>query len=476
MPVKTIIPPSADGVSRRKFLKNAGVAAAAFTIVPRFVLGGNGFVAPSDTLYVAGIGAGGKGRSDLEEMAKSPKVKIVALCDVDDREAVTSRTNFPAAPYYKDFRQMLDKESHIDACTVSTPDHTHAVAAMAAIVRGKHVYVQKPLTHDIYEARMLTEAARKHKVVTQMGNQGGSGSDVRKLKEWYDAGLLGDVHTVTCWTNRPVWPQGVATPTGKFAIPKELDWDLWLGTAKAIDYNPAYLPFNWRGWWNFGTGALGDMACHIMDPVFRVLPIDYPSEVECSATTAWTGVFQEASFNDSCPASSIVHFTYPGKNGKPDIQLSWMDGGLLPRRPTELLPDEPMGNGDGGVIFEGTKGKMMADCYGENPRLLPTRLMTEVTLPPQKLARVPEGHYLQWANACMKGFGNAVTSSPFDYAGPFTESILMGNLAIRSYNLKVNNGFPGRKKLLWDARNMKITNFDEANAFVKREYRMGWSL
>ncbi len=476
MPVKTIISPSADDVSRRKFLKNAGVAAAAFTIVPRFVLGGNGFVAPSDTLYIAGIGAGGKGRSDLEEMAKSPKVKIVALCDVDDREAVTSRKNFPAAPYYKDFRQMLDKESHIDACTVSTPDHTHAVAAMAAIVRGKHVYVQKPLTHDIYEARMLTEAARKHKVVTQMGNQGGSGSDVRKLKEWYDAGLMGDVHTVTCWTNRPVWPQGVATPTGKFVVPTELDWDLWLGTAKAIDYNPAYLPFNWRGWWNFGTGALGDMACHIMDPVFRVLPIDYPSEVECSATTAWIGNFQEASFNDSCPSSSIVHFTYPGKNGKPDIQLSWMDGGLLPRRPVELLPDEPMGNEDGGVIFEGTKGKMMADCYGENPRLLPTRLMKDVTLPPQKLARVPEGHYLQWANACMKGFGNAVTSSPFDYAGPFTESILMGNLAIRSYNLKVNNGFPGRKKLLWDAKNMKITNFDEANAFVKREYRMGWSL
>src|SRR5260221_1611394 len=476
MPLKTITPTSAHSASRRTFLKNAGVAAAAFTIVPRFVLGGNGFVAPSDTLYIAGIGAGGKGESDLEQMAKSPNVKIVALCDVDDRQAVKSRKNFPVAPYYKDFRQMLDKESHIDACTVSTPDHTHAVAAMAAIVRGKHVYVQKPLTHDIYEARMLTEAARKHKVVTQMGNQGGSGSDVRKLKEWYDAGLMGDVHTVTCWTNRPVWPQGVATPTGKFVGPTELEWALWLGTATAIDYNPAYLPFNWRGWWKFGTGALGDMACHIMDPVFRVLPIDYPSEVECSATTAWIGNFQEASFNDSCPSSSIVHFTYPGKNGKPDIQLSWMDGGLLPRRPVELLPDEPMGNEDGGVIFEGTKGKMMADCYGENPRLLPTRLMTEVALPPQKLARVPEGHYLQWANACMKGFGNAVTSAPFDYAGPFTESILMGNLAIRSYNLKVNNGFPGRKKLLWDAKNMKITNFDEANAFVKREYRMGWSL
>src|SRR5882757_6353067 len=464
-------------ISRRKFITQAGAAATAFTILPRFVLGGKGFIAPSDTLYIAGIGAGGKGTSDLAEMAKSPHVKIAALCDVDDRQAAESRKNFPQAKYYKDFRALLDKEDKgIDACTVSTPDHTHAVAAMAAMTRGKHVYVQKPLTHDIYEARMLTEAARKYRVVTQMGNQGGSGDDVRKMKEWYNAGLIGDVTKVVCWTNRPVWPQGVPTPKGSHEVPKELDWDLWLGTSKKIDFNPAYLPFNWRGWWSFGTGALGDMACHIMDPVFRILPIDYPKEVECSLSTIWNGVFAESHYDESCPVSSIVHFKYPGKEGKPDVELTWMDGGLLPKRPNELGPDEAMGNWDGGVIFEGTKGKMMADCYGENPRLLPTRLMKEVILPPQKLPRVPEGHYLQWANACMKGFGNAVTSSPFDYAGPFTESILMGNLAIRSYNLKVNNGFPGRKKLLWDAKNMKITNFDEANAFVKREYRMGWSL
>ncbi len=473
MPAKKIIPPSSE--SRRTFLKNAGMAAG-FMIVPRFVLGGPGYVAPSDTLYIVGIGAGGKGESDLAEMGKSPHTKIVAYADVDERQITTTKKNFPSAAYYKDFRTMLDKEKNIDACTVSTPDHTHAVAAMAAITRGKHVYVQKPLTHDIYEARMLTEAARKYKVVTQMGNQGGSGNDVRKLKEWYDAGLVGDVHTVTCWTNRPVWPQGVPTPTGKFDVPKELDWDLWLGTAKAIDYNPAYLPFNWRGWWNFGTGALGDMACHIMDPVFRVLPIDYPSEVECSVSTIWTGVFQEGQYTDSCPTSSIVHFRYPGKNGKPDIQLTWMDGGLLPRRPLELLPDEAMGNWDGGVIFEGTKGKVMADCYGENPRLLPTKLMKEVTLPAEKYPRVPEGHYVQWVNACLKGFGNAQTSSPFDYAGPFTESVLMGNLAIRSYGIKNGNSYPGRKKLLWDAKNMKITNFDAANAFVRRDYRNGWSI
>jgi predicted dehydrogenase len=463
-------------ISRRKFIAQAATASAAITILPRHVLG-KGYIAPSDTLYIAGIGAGGKGTSDIAEMAKSPHVKIVALCDVDDRQAVESRKNFPNAKYYKDFRVMLDKENKgIDACTISTPDHMHGVAAMAAITRGKHVYVQKPLTHDIYEARMLTEAARKYKVVTQMGNQGGSGDDVRKAKEWYDAGLIGDVTKVICWTNRPVWPQGVPTPTGKHSVPKELDWDLWLGTAKKIDFNPAYLPFNWRGWWHFGTGALGDMACHIMDPVFRILPIDYPTEVECSTSTIWNGVFSESHNDDSCPVSSIVHFKYPGKNGKPDIELTWMDGGLLPKRPNELLPDEPMGGWDGGVIFEGTKGKMMADCYGANPRLLPTKLMKEVSFPAETLARVPEGHYVQWVNACLKGYGNAVTSSHFDYAGPFTESVLMGNLAIRSYTIRKGDQYPGRKKLLWDAKNMKITNFDEANQFVKREYREGWSL
>ncbi|MBS1489774.1 MAG: Gfo/Idh/MocA family oxidoreductase [Bacteroidetes bacterium] len=471
-------------LSRRKFITQAATSAAAFTILPRFVLG-KGYIAPSDTLYIAGIGVGGKGASDLTGFAGSadgkekgsPHAKVVFLCDVDDRQTMESKRNFPNAKLYKDFRKMLDKEHKgIDAVSVSTPDHTHAVAAMAAMQLGKHVYVQKPLTHDIYEARMLTEAARQYKVITQMGNQGGSGDDVRTTKEWYDAGLIGDVTKVICWTNRPVWPQGVPTPQGKFDIPKELDWDLWLGPAKQIDYNPAYLPFNWRGWWNFGTGALGDMACHIMDPVFRILPIDYPSEVECSTSTIWNGVFAEAKYIDSCPVSSIVHFKYPGKNGKPDISLTWMDGGLLPQRPAELLPDEPMGDWSGGVIFEGTKGKIMADCYGANPRLLPTRLMKETALPKPTLARVPEGHYVQWVNACLKGYGNAETSSHFDYAGPFTESVLMGNLAIRSYMLSQGDKYPGRKKLLWDAKNMKITNFEEANQFVKREYRNGWKL
>lgn len=471
--------------SRRAFLKTLGLAGAAFTILPRHVLGGNGFVAPSDTLYIAGIGAGGKGYSDLTGFAANPKAKIALLCDVDDRMAVKAREKFPEAKYYRDFREMLDKEKGIDAVSISTPDHTHAVATMAAINRGKHVYVQKPLTHTIYEARMLSEAARKNKVVTQMGNQFSSHEDVRKMKEMVDAGLIGKVKSAVAWTNRPVWPQGIPTPSGKHEVPKELDWDLWLGPSKFIDFNPAYVPFNWRGWWQFGTGALGDMACHVLDPFFRILPVDFANEVECSATTNWEGIFKEANYSDCAPSSSIIHFKFPKKGGKGDIKLTWLDGGLLPERPEELLPNEPMGDGSNGIILEGTKGKLMAGCYGLKPTLLPTKRMTEVTMPKAKLPRVPgneTGHYTQWVDACLKGYGQMELSSAFDYAGPLTEAILMGNLAIRSYNQRKMNAdgngytFPGRKKLLWDAKNMKITNFDEANAFVKSEYRSGWSL
>jgi len=462
--------------SRRKFIKNASLAGAGFFIVPRHVLG-RGFVAPSDKLNIAGIGAGGKGESDLAEFSKSSKVNIVALADVDDRQCKKSRDRFSKAHYYKDFREMLDKEkNNIDACSISTPDHTHAVATLACMQLGKHVYTQKPLTHDIYEARVLTEAAKKYKVVTQMGNQGGSGDGVRRAKEIYDAGLIGDVHTAYAWTNRPVWPQGIPTPTGKFDVPSELNWDLWLGTAKFIDYNPEYLPFNWRGWWAFGTGALGDMACHIMDPIYRMLPILYPDSVECSVATVYKKMWDDAQNPDACPPSSIIHLNYPRTDGKGNIKVSWYDGGLLPMRPDELLPDEAFGNWDGGVLLEGTKGKLLMDCYGANPRLLPTKLMKEAGLPKETIARVPEGHYIQWVNACMAGPGNATTSSPFEYAGPFVESILMGNLAIRSYLMEVKDKYPGRKKLLWDGKNMKITNFDEANQFVKREYRDGWSL
>jgi len=450
-------------------------------ILPRHVLG-RGFIAPSDKLNIAGIGVGGKGASDLMEFAKSPFVNIVALCDVDDREAKATRKRYEKATYYRDFREMFEKErNNMDACSISTPDHTHAVATLAAMQLGKHVYTQKPLTHNIHEARVLTEAAKRYKVVTQMGNQGGSGDGVRKAQEMYQAGLIGEVTEAHAWTNRPVWPQGIPTPTGKFDVPTELDWNLWLGPASFIDYNPAYLPFNWRGWWAFGTGALGDMACHIMDPIFRLLPIQYPDSAECSVATIWKEMWNDTPNLDACPPASIIHLNYPRTDGKGTIKVSWHDGGLLPSRPQELLPDEPFGNWDGGVLLIGTKGKMLIDCYGANPRLLPTTRMKELELA-QTLPRVPEGHYLQWVNACRAGYGNATTSSPFEYAGPFTESILMGNLAIRSWMLKNpklkgwEDKYLGRKKLLWDATQMRVTNFDEANQFVKREYRAGWTL
>ncbi|HAN37326.1 MAG TPA: oxidoreductase [Chitinophagaceae bacterium] len=463
--------------SRRKFLQQTALAATGFFIVPRHVLG-RGYIPPSDTLRIAGIGVGGKGESDLLEFSKSKHVSIVSLCDVDDKMAANSVKRFPKASYYNDFRVMLAKEkNNIDAVCVSTPDHTHAVAALAAMQLGKHVYVQKPLAHSIEEARKLTEAAAHYKVVTQMGNQGASGDGVRTMMEWYQQGLIGEVQKVYAWTNRPVWPQGIPTPYGKYDIPTHLQWDLWLGPAAYTDYNPAYHPFNWRGWWKFGTGALGDMACHILDPVFRLLPINHPYEVACSVPATYTRMWSETVYGDSCPAASVIHLKYRNQQTQAPISLTWMDGGLLPERPEELLPDEPMGNGDGGVLFIGTKGKMMAGCYASNPTLLPTARSKE-HLPQGTIPKVPEGHYLQWVNACMNGYSKGVTSSPFSYAGPFVESILIGNLALRSWQLEQqsNPRFPGRRSLLWDAQNLRITNFDEANQFVRNNYRAGWAL
>lgn len=468
-------------LSRRKFVKASATSLAVFTIVPRHVLGGVGHVAPSDTVFIAGIGVGGKGESDLTSIAESPNARIAYLCDVDDRMAVDSKANFPKAKYYRDFREMLDKEGkNIDAVTVSTPDHTHAIATLTAMQMGKHVYVQKPLTHSIKEARLLTEAAKKYKVVTQMGNQWASAEPVRRTQEIVDAGLIGDVTRVLAWTDRPVWPQGIPTPTGNFEVPPELEWDLWLGPAENIDYNPAYLPFNWRGWWAFGTGALGDMGCHIMDPFFRIFPIGYPTEVECSTTTAWEGFFKVANYKDSCPASAVIHLKFPRTDGKGTIKLTWMDGGLRPERPEELGADEDIGDLSNGYIFEGTKGKLIGN-YASAPVLLPTSRKEEADAVPITLPRVPDGHYVDWVNGCLQGYEKAELSSPFEYAGPFTEAVLMGNLAIRAYMHQERNSegrtiYPGRKKLLWDAENMKITNFDLANEFVMRTYRSGWTI
>jgi predicted dehydrogenase len=440
--------------SRRKFIRDSALTAAGFFIVPRHVLG-RGFVAPSDRLVVAGIGAGGKGSSDIENFFKSGKADIGFLCDVDDRQAVETRKKFPKAKYYKDFREMLSKEGKsIDAVSVSIPDHQHGVAAMAAMQLNKHVYVQKPMTHDIYEARMLTEAAHKYKVVTQMGNQGSSGDGVRQLREWYNAGTIGDVHTIYCYTDRPIWPQGVGRPGTTSPIPAGLDFDLWLGTAPKKEYFEGILPFNWRGWWDYGTGALGDMACHIMEPAFSVMGLGYPTSAECSVATKYIENWNKAYYPESGPIASHITLRFKGKAGKPDVELHWMDGGIQPSRPEELGANEEMGDGGNGVIFLGTKGKMMAGTYGVNPQLLPTSRTKEVKVP-QTIARVPggeDGHYAAWVEAAIAGYGSDKAknlSSHFDIAGPLTESVLMGNLAIRSYDIRKPKGaddfdYPGR--------------------------------
>jgi len=466
-------------MKRRQFLKKTGTGATAFYFLPGTVISHNNCSSPGEKLNIAAIGAGGKGWENLNRSFQAGSANIVALCDVDDRMSERARKKWSQATYYKDFRIMLEKEEkNIDAVIISTPDHMHAVHAMACMQMGKHVYVEKPLTHDIQEARMLTKAAEEYKLVTQMGNQGSSGDDTRKVETWIQKGVIGDVHRVHVWTNRPVWPQGIPTPVEKHSIPSELDWDLWLGTAPFRDYNNIYVPANWRGWVDFGTGALGDMGCHFIDVPFRALKLGYPESVECSVGAVWTGFFEEAIYTDSYPPSSKIHIQFPARGSMVPVELIWYDGGILPRRPDELLPDEKMGGWDGGIIFEGSEGKIMAELFGTNPTLLPTSRMKDTELPDAEKPFVKKGevgHQEQWVQACMSGYGS-YTSSPFSESGPLTETVIMGNLAILSYNLKAGDEFPGRKKLLWDGENMKITNFENANRFVKRDYRGSWNL
>lgn len=469
-------------LNRRKFIKSSGIATAGWMIVPRHVLGGKGYIPPSDRLQIAGIGVGGRGASILRNAAMTGKAEIVALCDVDDRRAANTFNAVPKATRYKDFRVMYEKQKGIDAVMIATPDHTHAVAAIPAMEMGKHVYVEKPLAHNIREARLLTEAALKYNVTTQMGNQGASAEGVRIIKEWLQAGLIGDVHTVHCFTNRPIWPQGVPRPTDKHPIPEGLDWDLWLGPAPMREYQPAYLPFKWRGWWDYGTGALGDMGCHIMHPPFEALGLGYPVSVEAAVGQVYVDDFLINDFDGTCPPSSIVRFTFPERGDQSSVRLNWYDGGMMPPRPEEMTDDDTFAS-SGGVIMEGSRGKILCDTYAANPRLLPTRLNDYINIEPT-LPRVEGSHQQNWIEACLNG---TKATSDFSIAGPLTETILMGNLAIRSHEYKElklgkKRGdwdpytFPGRKVLKWDGPNMRITNYEKANEFVTREYRSGWEI
>ena len=388
--------------SRRDFLKNSSIGMAGFYIVPRHVLGGKGYKSPSDTLNIAVVGAGGRGNAHVKAAASE---NLIAMVDVDMRQAQANFKKYPQTKTYKDFRKMYDELGNdLDAVMVATPDHNHAVVALPAIQMKKHVYVEKPLTHNVYEARLLTQAAKKYNVVTQMGNQGASGEGVRQTMEWVQSGVIGEVHRVDAWTNRPVWPQGVKLPKEKVNIPVDLDWDQWLGPAHHRPFHPTYLPFNWRGWWEFGTGALGDMGCHILDPVFKSLNLTFPNRIEASMSTVYEGFFQSVDLDESCPPSSTIYFDFPKTENSPAVELVWYDGGIRPRRPKELKDGEPFGNWDGGVLFTGTKGKLVVDCYGANPRLLPTSMMeyiqVEASLP--RVKNGMKGHIDDFFMACKE--------------------------------------------------------------------------
>jgi predicted dehydrogenase len=482
---------ASSGQTRRDFIKNAAIASS-FFIVPRHVLGGVGYTSPSDQLNLAAIGAGGKGASDIELASVNGRERVVALCDVDfSGTAKRSVERFPSAKLYADYREMLDKEKDIDAVTISTPDHVHGPAAKYAMERGKHVYVQKPMTHNIREARMLTELARKQKVVTQMGNQGGSNPLLKLVQKWIDEDRIGPVSKVQIWTNRPVWPQGGPFPKPDPSTrPDALNWDLWLGPAPEIPFTPNLHPFNWRGWWDYGTGALGDVGCHLIDIPFRTLGLLYPLDAECSVGSVYSQMWN-ADFNpDGCPASSYItlHFAATSKSKSP-IEMSWMDGGIRPPHPEIIPADHDIGgaNSANGVLIIGSKGIISTNINDSSP-LMPKLYLNDgsVEIGPQTEEGFEReyGHQRLWVEACKTGFGSSehkgLTSS-FDYAGPMTETVLMGNLAIRSFLLRKENAqgkmeFFGRRKLLWDGENMRITNLEEANQFVGRTYRPGFTV
>jgi predicted dehydrogenase len=457
--------PPKDGLTRRSFIGTAATAAAGFMIVPRHVLGGPGFQAPSDTLNIGCVAVGGKGFSDTQAMSTE---NIVALCDVDDMkmaEFMTSdqhppdkKAKYEKAVKYRDWRKMLDGEKKLDAITVSTPDHNHAVIAMAAMKMGKHVFIQKPLTHTIKEARLLGEEAKKRNLVTQMGNQGHSKEGARLICEWIWDGAIGDVTEVHVWTNRPIWPQGVDAPREIPSVPPNLDWDVWLGPAQWRPYHPALTHFVWRGWFDYGTGALGDMGAHLIDQPFWALKLGHPTTVQASSSKPT---------KDSYPVAEIVTYQFPERGSMPPVKMVWYDGGLMPPRPMASIIEDGrmMGDDGGGVLFVGKKGMIMCSTYGENPRILPESLMRDYKRPEKTIPRSP-GIAEEWI-AAIKAGKKSTTDIP-TYSGPLTEVMLLGNIAMR---------FRDSKAILqWDPVKMEFPNLPEANPFVHKNYRLGWSL
>ena len=456
---------SKNGMTRRTFIFGTAImAAGCATARPKIRK-----VSANEKLNIASVGVGGKGYGEVNGCYNKGENNIVGLCDVDWKRASKTFADYPSAPRFRDFRKMFDKmHKDIDAVTISTPDHMHAPVAVAAMQLGKHVYVQKPLTHNIYEARRLTELAKQYGVATQMGNQGHSGEGVRRLTEWIASGVIGDVTEAHIWTDRPLWKQGMNRPGGADPIPADLDWNLWLGVAPKRPYKGLrpdakpddnhgnyYCPWTWRGWWDFGCGALGDMACHIMDPAYTALKLKYPTTVEARNVEGLT--------SEQCPNKSVIEYQFAARENMPPVKVVWYDGGNLPPRPADIPKDEKLGDGDNGTLFIGTKGYMSCGCYGDTVSLNPQSKMKDFKKPPRTIPS-SAGHYAEWLNAC-KGIeveaGN--WRGRFEYAGPFTEMVHLGSLAIRV-----------GQKIEYDAVNGRVTNVPEANKYIKREYRNGY--
>ncbi len=432
-----------EKLTRRKFIANAAMATAGFTILPSTVISGLGHKMPSDKLNIAGVGIGGRGFGVLRAIQSE---NIVALCDVDWRYSQNCFNHFPNAKKYWDWRRMYDEMMNdIDAVVVGTSDHTHAIVAAHAMNMGKHVYVEKPLTHTVYESRLLTRLADKHQVATQMGNQGSSNNDTQTICEWLWNDEIGEVKKVEAFTDRPIWPQGLARPKEIQPVPDTMAWDLFLGPAPERPYHEIYTPWNFRGWWDFGTGALGDMACHILHPVFKGLQLGYPSKAQGSSTLL---------LQDSAPQAQKARLVFPARPSNnqskipfPEVEVTWYDGGLKPDMPKGWPAGRNMNDSGGGVLFHGTKDTLVCGCYGLRPWLLSGRTPQV----PKTLPRVETSHEMDWVRSCKESPSTRTeTMSPFKEAGPFNEMVVMGVLAVRLQELN--------KELEWDGANMQFTN------------------
>lgn len=441
--------------TRRRLLRNIIATGVAPLIVPRHVIAGSGEVPPSEKLTTAHIGVGGQGGGNLGEIGSFKEVQVVALCDVDSNRLAGAAKQHPGAKTHRDWRRMLAEQKDIDAVVVSTPDHQHAPIALTAMSQGKHAYVEKPLAHTIEEARLMFECAAKHKVVTQMGNGGHAGDGLRQWKENYEAGVIGDIKAIHVWSDRPGgwWKtQGKPRPEGAHTPPAEVDWDLWIGPAPMRPYNPAYHPMQWRGFWDFGCGALGDMAVHNADPAFYALDLGQPEWVDAECGNA---------NNETFPDWSIVTWQFPAKGKRPAVQMKWYDGGKLPQNVPGLEAERNIG--DNGLIFVGDKAGMMGGSHASPPRVFPNEKHQQTKYPPKTIARSP-GHRIEWVRACLAGKPED-SRSGFAYSAPFTEALLVGLLAVRF-----------GKRIEWDAAAMKAKNCPEADALIRKAYREGWKL